>query len=465
MAAGSGPSTSQQTQATETVSIAPEPATTTLLQPAPDIASSGSPDPAPRANASATTSTTTAAPPKSAIERIFSPVVKAMTGGGSTKAPAVPRSTPGPSAPTQATSTTTRDREPPKDPNSDTSPPQLVSIEFAPQEVHDGEQATIIITAVDDLSGIRGISGTIGSPTGKALQGFSEQREGDTNRYIGRVLIPKNAEEGLWRVSFLNMSDNASNAVTLNYAAGTVPPSAVLRVISSGNDSTPPTLKRIWLDRPAMRGGQKNLVFVEAVDEKSGMNLVSAVFQSPEKRARLGAGCKHGEGDVWECELNVPNCIDCGEWQLEQVTLQDKASNLATFRQDNPLVQPVKINIQGDGCDNTAPLLQSVSLDNNNVVIGRDAPMVIVTIVASDDSCGVGGASGQFSGPGVGSGGFFPFSLGPDPSTWVGRIQLDPHAPRGVWRINSIQLNDRGHNLRVYYASDPLLQNAFFQVR
>jgi hypothetical protein len=47
----------------------------------------------------------------------------------------------------------------------------------------------------------------------------------------------------------------------------------------------------------------------------------------------------------------------------------------------------------------------------------------------------------------------------------VGRIQLDPRAPRGVWRINSIQLNDRGHNLRVYYANDPLLQNGVFHVR
>ena len=52
---------------------------------------------------------------------------------------------------------------------------------------------------------------------------------------------------------------------------------------------------------------------------------------------------------------------------MEQVTLQDKANNLATFRMDNPLVQAAKINITGDACDNTAPILQSLTLDNRDV--------------------------------------------------------------------------------------------------
>ena len=75
------------------------------------------------------------------------------------------------------------------------------------------------------------------------------------------------------------------------------------------------------------------------------------------------------------------------------------------------------------------------------------------------------GVSGQFSGPGAGSGGFFPLQQAGDPNTFTGRIQLDAHAARGTWRINSIQLNDKGHNLRVYYATDPLLAGATFQVR
>src|SRR5207302_9940037 len=265
----------------------------------------------------------------------------------------------------------------PKDPNSDTTPPQLVSVQFSPPQIEDGQQTQVIIAANDDISGVRGISGTISSPSGKALQGFATQREGDTNRYLANVTIAKNAEQGIWKISFINMSDNASNSVTLSYAQGGIPSTAVLRVVSSNSDNTPPTLKNIWVDKRAMQSGEKDAIFVEATDDNSGVSHVSAVFRSPSKIARIGAGCQHGEGDVWQCELSVPTCVDCGDWQLEQVTLQDKANNLSTFRMDNPLVQAIKINISGDLCDNTPPVLQSLRLDTNVVDTSRGPTVVI----------------------------------------------------------------------------------------
>ncbi|HJT15885.1 MAG TPA: hypothetical protein VJ853_00780 [Thermoanaerobaculia bacterium] len=352
-----------------------------------------------------------------------------------------------------------------KDPNSDTTPPQLQSIAFIPPEIQDGQATTVLVIASDDLSGIRGISGTLSSPSGKALQGFATERESEgSNRYVGHITIAKSAEQGMWKVSFLNMSDNASNSITLSYAQGTVPQNAVLHVVSSNSDNTPPTLKNVWVDKRAIQGGEKDAIFVQAEDDNSGVSLVSAVFHSPSNVARIGAGCQHsGDSDTWTCELSVPTCIDCGDWQLEQITLQDKANNIATFRMDNPLVAATKINIAGAACDNTPPVLQSVTLDTNQVTLGDRAAIVTVTIVATDDNCGVAGASGQFIGPSPGSGGFFPLMQSGD--VWTGRITLDPRAARGTWRINTIQINDAGHNLKVYGASDPLLQNAVFQVR
>jgi hypothetical protein len=354
----------------------------------------------------------------------------------------------------------------PKDPNSDTTPPQLLGIEFQPPQIHDGEETLLIITAIDDLSGIRGISGTLTSPTGKALQGFAQQREGETNRYISRITIPKDAEEGTWKISFLNMSDQATNMTTLSYAQGSIPPNAVLRVTSSRSDASPPTLRSASVARRAMHSGEPNTLFVEADDDKSGVRLVSAVFVSPSKQARLGFGCKKGDGMSWECTINVPECLDCGDWQLEQVQMQDNANNYTTVRGDNPIIAAVRLNIAGNSCDSTPPVVQNLMLDKGVLFVGRGDPVITVRVTVTDDTCGVGGLSGQVTGPGTNAGTFFAFSPeGGDSNSWVGTFRLNSQAPRGIWRIQSITVNDKGQNLRIYYATDPLLARGQFLVR
>ena len=409
------------------------------------------------------------APPKEKpglISRLIAPIVNAVR---ATPAPPSQPRTVAQTSPTSSAQTVDPKADSkaadPKDPNSDSAAPQLVGIEFDPPQIHDGEEARVVLIAVDDLSGVRGISGTVTSPTGKALQGFAGQREGDSNRFIGRLLIPKNGEEGLWRVNVVTMSDNASNSVTLSQSQGTIPQNAVLRVVSSASDSTAPTLRSVRPQKRSMQVGEANPIYIEAEDDKSGVNLVSAVFQSPNKRARIGAGCRKTEGEVWSCELSLPQCIDCGDWQLEQVTLQDKANNLATFRVDNPIVAEVKVSIGGQSCDSEPPKLQGLVVDPPIVAMNEAATFVTVTITATDDSCGVSGVSGQYAGPNPGSGGFFPLQQAGDANTWVGRVPLDPRAARGIWRITSVQITDKGHNLRIYYANDPMLTNATFQLR
>src|SRR6185503_19128109 len=88
----------------------------------------------------------------------------------------------------------TDDKTPKDDPDSDSMPPQLKAIEFIPNVVQDGGETVLAVMASDNLSGIRSISGSIMSPT-SAVQGFALMREGDSDRYITRIGIPKNAAE------------------------------------------------------------------------------------------------------------------------------------------------------------------------------------------------------------------------------------------------------------------------------
>jgi hypothetical protein len=395
--------------------------------------------------------------PQSTLQKIMQPI-KNLFGGGSGPPMQQPPSTrPNPDTPKPVD----------KDPTTDTTPPQVTAVQFDPARVNDGESAAVIVTAMDDMSGIRGISGTVTSPTGKALQGFACQREApESNRYVGRVNIPKDAEEGMWHINFLNVSDQASNSVTLAFAQSPVLQAALLQVTSSRSDKTPPTVKAAWIDHRSMRAGERNTLFVQAQDDKSGVNLVSAVFISPKRLARIGVACQGGDSDLWTCGFTVPACLDCGDWSLDQIQLQDKASNMIAIGAKldacptcpELIVASVRVNIAGDSCDDAAPVVQSVVLDTNSVPTSPKGTSVGVHVSATDDGCGIATVSGQVLGPTGGNGIFFVFAPAGD-GTYVGQMPIPPLAGKGVWKLNWLQVMDKGNNLRILYWSDPLLQN------
>jgi hypothetical protein len=403
--------------------------------------------------------------PQSAIARLLAPVVNALTGNSSSSnanaQPAVNHlkdATPSP-----------RDRDKEKvekDMTSDTTAPQLTALQFDPPAIHDGEETVITVVATDDISGVRNISGSVTSPTGKALQGFALQPAAE-NRFIGRIVVPKDAEEGIWHINFLSLSDNASNTQNLNFAQGTMPPTAQFRVTSSRPDSSAPTVKAVWLDKPAITSNEKVLVFVTAEDDKSGVNLVSGVFQSPSKLARIGFGCRPGDGTTWQCEVTPPKCLDCGNWQLEQIQMQDKANNMATIRMDNPVVGAVKLNVTGEFCDSTPPALTSLTLDTP-VVSNIEPSTITLTAFVGDDQCGVSSVSGQAAGPAVAGQQpprlYFSFTPGAE-GQWTGKLTIPKFTAKGTWSIVWLQTLDKGSNLKTYSQSDPVLVNAKFTVR
>jgi hypothetical protein len=424
----------------------------------------------------------------SLFSRIVAPIVSALggnnTSSGNSAKPNIappPRPTPPQQARGNNPATSTGnpgsgkpagggEKETPKDPNSDVTAPQLMGVEFTPPQVRDGEETVLAILATDDNSGVRTISGNIVSPSG-ALQGFALQKEGETNRFVSRILVPKDAAEGAWHINYLNLTDNANNSVTLSWQQGAIPQTAQFRVTSSRSDTTPPTLKAVWLDRQQMRTGEKNVVFVQADDDKSGVNLVSGVFLSPAKFARIGFGCRAQNGNVWECDLTPPANSDCGDWQLEQVQLQDKANNMTAVRADNPVVGAVKVNISSDRCDSQPPVIQSVALDNPTI----PAPgSTTISIVATDDSSGVASISGHFVYTGKIAAGNQPpriyFSCRPsgdaNMNLWQGPVAVgEPKQAKGLYKIGSIQVLDKANNLKLYQGNDPVVANVTLQIR
>lgn len=394
-------------------------------------------------------------PKQSMISKLVAPIVNAFTGGPSQASPLQPK-------PPQNQQDGNGSADP-KDPSSDSTPPTLVSLVFQPPQIQDGQESQVVIMATDDLSGVRNISGSISSPNGKALQGFAAQPQSDGQHFIGRVVIPKDAESGMWRVNFVTMSDNASNTVNLH--SNQLPPTAVLQVVSSSSDNTPPTLRSAWLDRRAVNAGEKDTLFVQADDDKSGVALVSGVFISPSKFARIGFGCTLRDDLSWQCDVPVPKLADCGDWTLEQIQMQDKAGNQAFFRADNPIVQAIKMNVGNGQCDNTPPQMTSIQL-NPTVVSNATDSVIQVTITATDDLSGVRDISGQVMGPPQGGQKpyYFQLSKTAEPTTFVGTFTVRKLSAKGVWKVVWVSVTDNANNLKTYSTADPLLANAQFTV-
>jgi hypothetical protein len=402
----------------------------------------------------------------SLVERVTAPVANALGMGRKRPAnePADPRPDARENTRRREAASDTAGREP-QDPDADVTPPQLLAAAFQPQEVRDGEATVLTITAIDNLSGVRSVSGVIASPSG-SVQGFSSQREGESDRYVARIAIPKDAAEGVWHVRNLTLTDRASNSVNLNYSEGALPPTASFRVISPSSDTKAPILRNIWMERPAIRGRERNTIFVEAEDDQAGLAVVTGVFVSPRKQARLGFGCRaSAAGSAWECGFTPPGCLDCGIWQLEQIQLQDKAGNLATFRTDDPIVARVHVDITAERCDAAPPVIAALTL-SPAVVSNSEGGVVRLQAIVTDDGCGVAGLSGQAM-PAGGTGGqraYFSFEPGGDGQTYVANISIQKHAARGLWQIAWIQALDRGQNLRSYTAGDPIIAQATFRV-
>ena len=429
-----------------------------LLRSAPPGAPSGTPSPAtpaPRPPPQA---------PPSLVDRIVKPIANALNPSRSKPAPQAMASQPRPTPPDQPSGgdTTTADPQGERDADSDVAPPRLLAAEFTPPQVQDGEITSFAATVTDDLAGVRGVSGVVVSPSG-AQQGFACQREGDV-RFVARITVPREAAEGVWTVKYLTLSDNAGNTANLNASTGQLPPSASFRVASSASDSKAPTLNRVWLDQASMGAGEKNTVFVQAEDDKSGVQLISGVFVSPNKQARIGFGCRAADGGIWSCPITPPSCVDCGAWQLEQLQLQDKANNMATIRADVEAIAQVRLNLFGKDCDSAPPTLTALSLEPP-VVSNADGGIIRITAVATDNQCGVASLSGQAMPPsGAGARIFFPFRPTSDGQTFTGEIQVPKHAASGVWTIGWIQALDKGHNMKAYSGSDPVLARVTFRV-
>jgi hypothetical protein len=356
------------------------------------------------------------------------------------------------------------------DPASDRVPPSIVSLQFDPPEIADGNATTLLIHATDNLSGVRSVSGNVRSPSGTAVLHFQALDTGG-GMFAASIMIPGKAEAGIWSVFNLTATDGADNSLIEAYSAATLPAGGSLKVVSTESDSTAPEVRGIQVEKPTVSAGEKNTIRIDAVDDRSGTASVTGAFQSPSKSALIYFSCRAGsDPETWESEFPIPANADCGVWTLQQLQVADKAGNIAYLTERSPQLSHVDFNVSSDNCDSTPPTIDSLTL-SPNVVSNENPSEILVTATVHDEGSGAISMYGWATGP-ASTNGQVPrvfFSCVRDPSStegiWTGKISMPKYAASGTWTLSDVRVQDKALNTRYYNPQDPVIAQNTFRVQ
>src|SRR5262245_15865485 len=244
------------------------------------------------------------------------------------------------------------------DSHSDRTPPVLDMLRFDPPVVEGGSVTTLTIQASDNLSGVKSVRGEIRSPSGLALLAIWPQDSQGGNAFTYAIQIPHGAETGVWYVKWLYLTDMADNSALIQASSvGTAPPGGTFTVYSDESDSIAPEVLQISFDKTTVGDEDRNLIRVEARDDRSGVASIMGACQSPSRSALVWFyGALNPDTGLWEGNVLLPENADCGEWVVQQLSAKDKAGNTVLLTRDSPLLAHAGFRVAGRvDCDSSPP--------------------------------------------------------------------------------------------------------------
>jgi len=359
------------------------------------------------------------------------------------------------------------------EPGSDRTPPLLEVLRFDPPVVEGGNVTKLTVRAREGLSGVKSVWGELRSPNRLATLPFGSGDVGSSNVSTFAIRIPREAEAGVWYVSWISLTDGADNSSLVQApSAASAPPGGTLTVNSSESDSTAPEIFQIWFEKATVDAGEKDAIRVEARDDGSGVASMMGACQSPSKSALVWFKCAlNAESGIWEGDFLVPKNAECGEWGVQQLAAKDKAGNTTLLIGDSPLLASAGFQVSfRDDCDSTPPTLDAFDL-SPTTVSNDTATEILVTATVNDEGSGAVTMTGWFEGP-VSKGGQVPknyFHCSPNPrdpeAPWTGKVLVPQLAAKGTWKVGVIRLQDKALNAREYTPADPVVSGRVFEVQ
>ncbi|AMC94078.1 hypothetical protein AOC36_08775 [Erysipelothrix larvae] len=161
--------------------------------------------------------------------------------------------------------------------------------------------------------------------------------------------------------------------------------------IFAAEDTTPPQISNITMDKREFKGGESVVFSFSGTDDLSGIDTYMMEYtlkSDPSKRISIQI-YNNSNTNNFSQSYTIPTTLKPGEWQFEVVQVWDTAGNLNTYYR-NTTDESVTINFSGldftliedPAVDLTFPVLQSVSISPQEV---KAPGSFTVTVKATDN--------------------------------------------------------------------------------
>lgn len=310
------------------------------------------------------------------------------------------------------------------------------------------------------------------------------------SKWEAAIPIEEYNENGVWKITDIAFKDNAGNIKIYRYKKGIdgtylfdesenqlstfkIPSFSVK---GNNGDITPPELTGITQNSVEVTKPGKAAFSLTLTDAYSGCNGGQITVSSPGSLSGQGSRKEltgklqfNAETGKWDAEVFFEDSYQNGTWLLSEIKIYDKAGNKSCYTLDdyskiktvfyNKYAQTVTtieaptINVKGIAGDITAPVINTMSVDNKSVTgKGLVTFTFEITEVGSGFEKGSIGlcTAGFFDGTGVQDNLHGKIGYNDKSGKWEGVINFQDKDDVGEWMVFSISVEDKAGNKSSY---------------
>ena len=221
----------------------------------------------------------------------------------------------------------------------DITAPVLNQIKIDKTEVTAPGVVTVTIDATDDVSGISWmLVKFINKKNGRELEGYRSFTQGEPLEL--KIKISEFEGTGLFELNEIVLVDKAGNRVyyhekTENYTPENIVPVCSFTVknpVAEKEDITAPVLNQIKIDKTEITAPGAVTVTIDATDDISGLDHSIAEFINKKNGRKLEGYQSFKQGEPLELKIKISEFEETGLFELNGISLVDKAGNRAYYQ-------------------------------------------------------------------------------------------------------------------------------------